>query len=48
MAYLNKLSLNLTWKHHIIYIASKISKNIGIICSLMYFTPFSTSLNIYQ
>ena len=44
----NELSLSLTWKHHIIYIASKISKNIGIICSLRHFNPFSTLLNIYQ
>ena len=39
---------NLTWKHHISCIASKISENIGIICKLRHFTPFSTLLNIYQ
>ena len=31
-----------------LYIASKISKNTGIICKLRHFTPFSTLLNIYQ
>ena len=49
MKYLGVLiDSNLTWKHHISYIASKISKSIGIICKLRHFTPFSTLLNIYQ
>ena len=39
---------NLTWKHHISHIASKISKSVGIICTLRHLAPFSTLLNIYR
>ena len=31
---------NLTWKHHISHIASKISKSVGIICRLRHLAPF--------
>ena len=33
---------NLTWKHHISYIASKISMSIGIIARLRHFVPLHT------
>ena len=39
---------NLTWKHYVDYIASKISKIIGIIARLRHFVPLSTLLTIYQ
>ena len=39
---------NLSWKHHIENIASKISKSIGIITRLRHFVPLSTLLNIYR
>ena len=39
---------NLTWKHHVDHIASKISKIIGIIARLRHFVPLSTLLTIYQ
>lgn len=39
---------NLTGKHHISHIASKISKSVGIICRLRHLAPFSTLLNIYR
>ena len=39
---------NLSWKYHITHVASKISKNIGIIARLRHFTPFSTLLHIYN
>ena len=39
---------NLCWKYHVSHVASKISRNIGIIASLRHFTPFSTLLNIYR
>ena len=39
---------NLTWKHHVDYIASKISKIIGIIVRLRHFVLLSTLLTIYQ
>ena len=39
---------NLCWKYHVSHVASKISRNIGIMASLRHFTPFSTLLNIYR
>ena len=39
---------NLTWKHYVDHIASKISKTIGIIARLRHFVPLSTLLTIYQ
>ena len=48
MRYLGVLiNSNLTWKH-ISYIASKISKNIAIICRLRHLAPYLTLLNIYR
>ena len=32
----------LPWKHHIDYIASKLSKVIGVIARLRHFVPFHT------
>ena len=34
---------NLSWKYHIDYVASKISRTIGIIARLRHFIPLSTS-----
>ena len=42
------LDRNLSWKHHISYIASRISRNIGIIARLRHLTPYSTLQNIYR
>ena len=39
---------NLTWKHYVDHIASKMSKTIGIIARLRHFVPLSTLLTIYQ
>ena len=39
---------NLTWKYHIGYITSKISKSIGIIARLRHFVPKSTLVHIYR
>ena len=39
---------NLSWKHHIDYIALKISKTIGIISRLRHFIPTSILLDIYR
>ena len=36
---------HLTWKYHV---ASKISRNIGIIARLRHFTPFSTLQHVYR
>ena len=38
---------NLSWKPHIDYISTRISKGIGIIARLRHLVPFSTLLNIY-
>ena len=38
----------LTWKDHIDYVASKISKSIGIIAKLRHFVPRSTTSDIYR
>ena len=38
---------NLSWKHHINYISTKISKGIGIIARLRHLVPRTTLLNIY-
>ena len=39
---------NLTWKYHIEYIASNLSKRIGIISRLRHFVPVSTLICIYN
>ena len=39
---------HLSWKHHINYIALKISRNIGIISRLKHFVPLKTLLSIYN
>ena len=39
---------NLSWKPHIEYISTKISKGIGIIARLRHLVPFSTLLNRYR
>ena len=39
---------NLSWKPHIDYISTKISKGISIIATLRDLVPFSTLLNIYR
>ena len=39
---------NLGWKYHIDYVASKISRTIGIIARLRHFIPLSTLLTIYR
>jgi len=39
---------NLSWKYHIDYVASKISRTIGIIARLRHFIPLSALLTIYQ
>jgi len=39
---------NLSWKYHIDYVASKISRTIGIIARLRHFIPLSTLLTIYR
>jgi hypothetical protein len=39
---------NLSWKHHIDVIATKISKSVGLIAKLRHFLPRSILINIYQ
>ena len=39
---------HLSWKHHINYIALKISRNIGIISRLRHFVPLKTLPSIYN
>ena len=39
---------NLSWKYHIDYISSKVSKGIGMIARLRHLVPFATLLNIYR
>jgi len=39
---------NLSWKYHIDYVASKISRTIGIIARLRHFILLSTLLTIYR
>ena len=39
---------NLTWKYHISYITSKISKTIGVIARLRHFVPTSTLLTLFR
>ena len=47
--YLGRLiDSNLTWKYHISYITSKISKTIGVIARLRHFVPSSTLLTLYR
>ena len=42
------LDSNLSWKYHIAYVATKISKSLGILARLRHFVPSSTLLNIYK
>ena len=42
------IDLNLTWKYHISYITSKISKTIGVIARLRHFIPSNTLLTLYR
>ena len=42
------IDCHLSWKHHIDYIALKISKNVGIISKLRHFIPNHTLLDIYR
>ena len=39
---------NLSWKHHIDYIALKTSKTVGIVSRLRHFIPTSILLDIYR
>ena len=39
---------SLSWKYHIDYISTKISKGIGIIARLRHLVPFTILLNIYR
>ena len=39
---------NLTWKYHIDYIASKISRVVGIISRLRHSVPLNTLIQIYR
>ena len=39
---------NLTWKQHILFISSRISKSFGIISRLRHFDPTDTLLSIYR
>ena len=39
---------NLSWKYHIDYISSKVSKGIGMIARLRHLVPLATLLNIYR
>ena len=39
---------HLSWKHHINYIALKISRNIGIISRLRHFVPLKTLLTVFS
>ena len=39
---------HLTWKPHIDYVTTKISKTIGVIARLSNFVPQSTLLNLYS
>ena len=42
------IDFNLSWKEHINYIVSKISRSIGIIAKLRHFVPYETLINIYK
>ena len=39
---------HLTWKHHIDYVAFKISKTVRIVARLRHFVPFQVLTSIYQ
>ena len=39
---------NLTWKYHIDYIASKISRVVGIISQLRHSVPLNTFIQVYR
>ena len=42
------LDEHLTWKYHIDYVASKVSKAVGIIARLRHFVPFQILTSIYR
>ena len=42
------LDEHLTWKYHIDYVASKVSKTVGIIARLRHFVPFQILTSIYR
>ena len=39
---------NLSWKHHLDYVALKVSRVTGLIAKLRYFVPMHTILTIYR
>ena len=39
---------NLSWKHHVDYVALKVSRVTGLIATLRYFVPTHTLLTIYR
>ena len=39
---------NLTWKHHIDTVSSKISQTVGLLAKLRHFVPLQIILKIYQ
>ena len=43
-----RIDKNLTWKYHIDYIASKISRVVGIISRLRHSVPLNTLIQIYR
>ena len=42
------LDEHLTWKYHIDYVTSKVSKTVGIIARLRHFVPFQILTSIYR
>ena len=42
------INKNLSWKHHIDAIATKISKNVGLIAKLRHYVPRKILLNFYK
>ena len=50
--YINYLGVlidkNLSWKHHIDAIATKISKNVGLIAKLRHYVPRKILFNVYK
>ena len=44
----SSIKINLNWKYHIDFIASKISRVVGIISRLRHFVPLKTLIQIYR
>ena len=42
------IDCNLSWKHHVDYVALKVSRVTGLIAKLRYFVPMHTLSTIYQ